>query len=133
MPKLDTLALTTGQSPAKTYTFVPSSNRNNRAVLVDITTETRVVDQQVISAEITTPTGTSGRSRFRGTLKFPIPVEDQSGCCVDKDAPTAVYANVDVQVSTAASTAQITDSLELFRAWVASDDFAALFAGQAYY
>lgn len=133
MPKLETLTLVTDQEPALTYPFVPSSNRNNRGILVDTTTETRLSNQQVIVAEVTPASSSAGKSRFRGSLKFPIPVEESSGCCPDLDNPPAIYSNVDIQASMAASSEQIANSLALFRAWVASDDFASLYAGQAYY
>lgn len=129
MPQLVPLTLEVGED---TLTFTPTSNRNNKAILVDIESRSLVADQQMISAEVNTATATSG-SRFRGVVKSPIPVVDQAGCCIDKNSPSAIYINIDVVGSNYASSEQRTNALALFRAWAASDAFAALFNGESYY
>lgn len=129
MPSFSPLTLTV---ESVGYVYKPSSNKNGKGILVDRDTQTRVVDQSVITAEASAPTATTG-SQTKTVFKLPIPVADQTGCCVDKNSPMAIFINTDIKVPNVAQATNRNLALALYREYVKSADFAALFMGESYF
>lgn len=112
-------------TPSVDHTFGPSSNQNSTAMFADRSPE-RAADWPKLSIRTASPTKAAGKGGQHVTLTIPIPVEDQAGCCVDKNAPTVVAMEAKASVAVSASAAQRKTAVALFRSYVNSQDFEDL-------
>ena len=126
MPQLATRVLKDAKSVDHSY--VPTTKVGNRAVFTD-RAEASFQNQSTLTEETRPVTKANEGHKLRATLALPHPVQDQEGCCVDKDAPAVSYINIDTLASKRASGAQLDDLIALTRSYVASAAFADLVKG----
>lgn len=112
--------------------FNPVSLVSSTALFAD-QTATRTADWPKLSANPTPPTKSAGKGSMKTTFTVPVPVVDQSGCCVDKDAPSVISFNVSTGLPINTEKAKAEDALALFRSWVNSTTFKDLYLGSGWY
>lgn len=71
--------------------------------------------------------------KLTATLTLPHPLEDQAGCCVNKDTPPASYFTINTLASKFATSAQRDDLVALIRSYVNTAAFAELVKGASNY
>lgn len=111
--------------PSVDHVFGPASNQNSIAMFADRSPE-RVADWPKLSVRTAQPTKSAGKGTQHVTLTVPVPVEDVSGCCVDKNAPSVIAIEAKASVTTTASATQRKTAVALFRSYVNSQDFEDL-------
>lgn len=129
MPQLAPIVLNDGTND---NTFNPSGFNGERAVFVESAVD-RLANQPRINTRVRPAAATNTGHLVETVLSFPVPVLDQDGCCVDKDAPAISSFNVRTLRAKTATQAQMTSALAEFRSYVASTAFADLVMGQSYY
>lgn len=131
MPALAPRILKDAEANDRTYAV--STFNGSRAVFVDLVSQTSFANQSVIT-ETTRPTskGNDGH-KFDFSIAYPHPVEDQAGCCVDKNTPPASYVNINSLASKFAPSADLDDLIAIVRSYVASPAFAELVKGGSNY
>lgn len=133
MPAIAPIILVdTSKDPDVNHTFNPTANANGKVLFTD-RSPGRAADWLKLSSSTAVASGLTGKMKTVSSLTVPVPVEDQAGCCVDKDGPTVIAFNTDVAVPTGATQAQVDTALSLFRSWVNSTNFADTVAGNAFY
>lgn len=112
-------------TPSVDHVFGPQSNQNSTAMFADRSPE-RVADWPKLSIRTGSPTKAAGKGTQNVVLTVPIPVEDQSGCCVDKNTPTVIAMEAKASVTTTSTADQRKTAVALFRSYVNSQDFEDL-------
>lgn len=126
MPQLAPRVLKDAEDADQTYAV--STFNGVKTVFVNLA-EARFANQSTLS-ETTRPTASNNDGhKLSVSLALPHPVEDQEGCCVNKDAPPASYFAINTMLSKFATSAQGDDLVALIRSYVNSTAFAALVKG----
>lgn len=132
MPTIANVVLTDDSvDPPVDHTYNPASKVEGQTMFVD-RSDDRAANWGKLSASASLPTATTA-GKSKSTLTIPVPVTDQTGCCVDKDAPKVIAFNVSTALPSHATDEEADSALAQFRSWVNSDDFASLFSGENFY
>lgn len=119
--------------PSVSHTFGPASNSNSMAMFADRSPEL-VAEWPKLSVRTTAATKQAGKASQHVTLTIPVPVESETGCCVDKNAPTVIAMEAKASVVNQSSAAQRKTAVALFRSYVNSQDFEDLVVnGESYW
>lgn len=129
MPQVAPIVLNDGVA---NKTFTPTSLSNGVALFTN-REAARAADWPKLSASSVPPSRARGKGVVKSAFTVPVPVSDQDGCCVDKDAPTVIAFNLDVGTPAHATAEQITKALEQFRSFIASATFEDLVEGSGWY
>lgn len=114
---------------AADVTYAVSTFNGSKALFVDQTTESRFANQSTLSEQTRPTAAANDGHKLTVSLALPHPVEDQDGCCVNKDAPPSSYVAINTLASKFATGAQIDDLIALTRSYVNSAAFAELVKG----
>lgn len=131
MPQFAALVLKdTSVTPNVDKTYLPTSN-GKQAMFTDRSPE-KVLGWPKLSSSVAAATVQRGSSTAESSMTFPILPPQVDGCCVAEDV-TYIAFNTKATVSNQATAAQRASALALFRAWVASPQFAATAFGESFY
>lgn len=129
MPAIAPIALEVGET---TETYLPTSSNGNRTQFTDNSTG-RLANWRVIRFDVR-PAGAGNSGHLvEALLVRPIPVEDQAGCCVDKDAAPASTIRIQTLLHKAASPAQAIELVESLVALASDAGYQAVIKGGNYY
>lgn len=129
MPAIAPIALTVGSN---TETYQPSMANGRETTFTD-TTPGRLADWRVIKVTVRPASAQNGGHFVEALLVRPIPVEDQTGCCVDKDAPPADTIRIQTFLSKAATPAQAGEMVEALVGFAQDTGYQSVVKGSSYY
>lgn len=129
MPQLAPISLTIGET---TEAYNPSSFDGKRSMFVDSSTG-RLADWRTIRVDVRPAAQGNTGHLVEVLLVRPNPVEDQTGCCVDKDNAPASTVTIRALLHKTSTSAQAVELVEMIRSYVATSAFADLVKGASYY
>lgn len=125
------LVLPDGADPAVDHTYRANGVVGREAFWVDDTTNPRVSEWSNIRVVQRPAASNNDGHKVTTSFVLPHPLADQSGCCVNKDAPPYSRFTIETLRSRFATNAQASDLVAFLRAYVNSPQFAAAVKGEA--
>lgn len=131
MPKFAPITLTDNSvTPAVPHVFDPTAN-GKQAMFTDRAKDS-VLSWPKLSVEVKAATAASGKTASRVVLSVPVVPATPDGCCDIGEVTFNVF-DVRSSLSSVSSKSDRSTTLALIRAYVASDDFEQVVAGESYY
>lgn len=129
MPQITPISLEVGET---TEVYSPSSFDGKRARFVDSSTG-RLANWRIIRIDVRPAEQGNSGHLVEALLVRPNPVEDQDGCCVDKDNAPASTITIRTLLHKNSSSAQAQDLVDMLQAFVSDAGFQAVVKGAGYY
>lgn len=131
MPQIKPIVLDLQTDPVKQETYNPTSGGGDKAQFTN--QGERFAENRQLKSEIRPagPGNTGHGAKWLGVR--PIPAEESANCCIDKDNIPANTFSINTFIHKASTPTQSAALVEMIRAFVLSDDFAATVQGSSFY
>lgn len=129
MPAIAPIALTLGTS---TETYNPASSNGTKSTFTDVQPG-RMADWRVLNVTVRPAGKTNAGHLVEILMVRPVPVQDQSGCCVDKDAPSADTIRITTLLSKESNPARATALVQALSAVAGDAAIQAVIKGGSFY
>lgn len=129
MPKIAPITLNIG---GRDEVFQPTTHDGKRTQFVD-SSSGRLANWRIIRVDVR-PAGQGNAGHLvEALLVRPNPVEDQDGCCVDRDNAPASTITIKTLLHKTSTPAQADDLVKMLGAFVADSGYQAAIKGAGYY
>lgn len=129
MPSLAPISLSIGEG---TEVYNPTGATGSSFRFTD-TTPGRLSEWRTAKIDIRPASPANSGHLVEVLLVRPIPVEDQSGCCVDKDATPASTIRITTLLSKSSNADQAQELVDMLVAFAQNTDYQSVVKGASYY